>query len=358
MPCLPTGLPLTPSSCQPCQSGWTYLLTGALGISGEFIISGANTATTIIDGDGNDRVFDIAASATVSISGVTITGGNAPFAGGGILNRGTLMLSETAIVGNLTGDGGDGGGIANAGGSVSISRSTISGNTAGTVVPAVGVGGGLSNTNSGSMEVINSTISSNVAGHVGAGIYNENSATLTLTNVTIAANTASSSGGGIENLGNTTFKNTIISDCSPLGPLTSLGHNLVGINTGCPSDGPGDITFTPATIFTTVLGPLQDNGGSTETHALLTGSPAFEAGDNTACPTTDQRGVVRPQGLACDVGAFEDIAITIDARALAGTRFYWGVGWARSRRIRRRYCVCCRGPIPWCMCRAPAWCSR
>jgi hypothetical protein len=53
------------------------------------------------------------------------------------------------------------------------------------------------------------------------------------------------------------------------------------------------------------LGPLADNGGATQTHALLSGSPAIDAGDNSTCPATDQRGVARPQGSACDIGAYE-----------------------------------------------------
>jgi hypothetical protein len=61
----------------------------------------------------------------------------------------------------------------------------------------------------------------------------------------------------------------------------------------------------PATVFTEVLGPLQDNGGPTWTHALLPGSPALDVGDPAQCPATDQRGVPRPQGAGCDIGAFE-----------------------------------------------------
>src|SRR5262249_31099524 len=99
--------------------------------------------------------------------------------------------------------------------------------------------------------------------------------------------------------------------------IISRGHNLVGAGAGCPSDGPGDLTVDPAKVFTTVLGPLQNNGGQTETHALLPGSPAIDAGDavctdaNGAPLTTDQRGKPRPVDgngdgtRACDIGAFE-----------------------------------------------------
>ena len=81
--------------------------------------------------------------------------------------------------------------------------------------------------------------------------------------------------------------------------MTSQGHNLDSDNT-CNLSSVGDLPNTDP-----LLGPLQDNGGPTETHALLPESPAIDAGDNAACPSTDQRGIIRPQGSACDIGAFE-----------------------------------------------------
>jgi hypothetical protein len=124
------------------------------------------------------------------------------------------------------------------------------------------------------------------------------------------------SGGGLRSPGGLWLHNSIVAgntvtaedrgpDCY-VGSLTSQGHNLVGAGTGCPSDPSlGDLTVAPATVFTQVLGPLQDNGGPTATHALLPGSPAIDAGDPNRCPPTDQRGVPRPQGAGCDIGAFE-----------------------------------------------------
>jgi hypothetical protein len=88
--------------------------------------------------------------------------------------------------------------------------------------------------------------------------------------------------------------------------FVSRGYNLFGARTGCPTAPRRyDTTVDRGVVFTQVLGPLQDNGGSTVTHALLPGSPAIDAGDPTRCRGTDQRGVPRPQGAECDIGAFE-----------------------------------------------------
>ena len=87
------------------------------------------------------------------------------------------------------------------------------------------------------------------------------------------------------------------SNCS--GGVTSAGHNLDS-GVVCGFSAPGDLSSTDPT-----LGPLQDNGGPTPTHALLADSPAIDAGDPVGCPGTDQRGVRRPQGAGCDIGAVE-----------------------------------------------------
>ncbi len=135
----------------------------------------------------------------------------------------------------------------------------------------------------GSFSILNSTIAYNQRGDVySAGP----SASLTLKNTIIAHNT-----GGL-------WKN-----CNGSGTVTSQGYNL--------SD-----DYTCGTWFTAssdlnntdpLLGPLQNNGGPTPTHALLPGSPAINAGSNAGCPATDQRNVFRPQGGACDIGAFETV---------------------------------------------------
>jgi hypothetical protein len=151
-------------------------------------------------------------------------------------------------------------------------------------------------------------VSGNSAGF-GGGILNFGS--VTLTNATVTDNSANFNGSGIFNglnpRGTVTLKNTIVANsfinCS--GPITSAGHNLDSGNT-CGLTGPGDLTN-----INPLLGPLQDNGGVTFTHALLPGSPAIGTGSpDCPPPATDQRGVTRPQGATCDIGAYELSAAT------------------------------------------------
>jgi hypothetical protein len=157
------------------------------------------------------------------------------------------------------------------------------------------------------LTLTNVTISGNTA-IGGGGILNQGP--LTLTNVTITSNTATGSptnGGGfftgsptdLVELKNTIVANNTGGNCSGLSPV-SLGHNLDSDGT-CDLSSLGDLPNTDP-----LLGPLQDNGGFTQTHALLAGSPAIDAGSpDCPPPATDQRGIVRPQGDTCDMGAFE-----------------------------------------------------
>ena len=169
-------------------------------------------------------------------------------------------------------------------------------------------GGGIQNF--GAVALTNSTVSGNSAGlDGGGGIANEG--VLTLTNSTMSGNTASANGGGIRNepAGTVKLTNTIIAgnpsggDCS--GSVNSLGHNLDSDST-CGLASTGDLSNTDP-----LLGPLQSNGGLTLTHALPVGSPAFDAGDDSAAQATDQRGVARPQGAASDIGAYELEVLTV-----------------------------------------------
>jgi hypothetical protein len=229
-------------------------------------------------------------------------------AGGGIVNvpapTGTLTLVGSTLSQNSSGL--NGGGIFNSGGRMTISATTLDNNSADN-------GGGIYN--SGILTLTNSTLSQNqaLAGH-GGGLYNFglSATTAKLTNATLTLNQAASTGGGLYNDGGTiTLLNTIAAeqatgvDCfNNIGAIVDGGHNL---------DSDASCGLTPPSISAghASLGPLQNNGGATQTHALLSDSQALDAGNNSGCPTWDQRGVIRPldgnsDGTAvCDIGAFE-----------------------------------------------------
>jgi len=274
-------------------------LSGALTVTGT-TVSG-NTASGFGGGGINNN-----SSGMATVTGCIISS-NMAQNGGGLNNNssGPLTVANTTISGNSTTGGSIGGGgiLNNSSGPLTVSASTISGNTGG----GIG-GGGIDNNSSGPATIVNSTVSGNTSTGTngGGGVYKNFSGNVTLTNVTITGNSASV-GGGIRNnnaVGAITLLNTIVAN-SPSGgncagnPVTSAGNNLSSDGT-CPLGAAGDLNNTNPQ-----LGPLANNGGPTQTHALLAGSPAIDAGSNTGCPATDQRGVARPQGPACDMGAFE-----------------------------------------------------
>lgn len=224
-----------------------------------------------------------------------MTGNDTALIGGALrIKEGTINLTEVTIDGNSAGD--QGGGIYSEKGDLTIERSTLSGNSA-------TEGGGMY-VKDGSPTLTNVTISGNTATSTGGGIVHLKD-TFTLNNVTFSGNAASSGGGGIRRGGGTVnLLNTIVAnstsggDCS--GTVVDGGNNL-------DSDGTCLVGLTANPL----LGALQNNGGSTETHALSSGSPAIDAGSNTGCPATDQRGVGRPidgdgdATAVCDIGAYE-----------------------------------------------------
>ena len=188
--------------------------------------------------------------------------GNSAVSGGGIKNNGTVTLINTTVSGNTT---------------------------------KTHVGGGIENGNGSTLILKSTTVSGNNSKLRGGGIYNESGGAVNLTNTIVAGNTATQSGP----------------DCT--GSQSSQGHNLIGTTSGCSFSA----TISDQTaVNDPQLGPLADNGGPTFTHALLPGSPAIDAGNpaapgsgGNACPTTDQRGVSRPLGPRCDIGAFEGVRV-------------------------------------------------
>ncbi len=323
-----------------------------LTINSSLKLIGADTSTTIVDGSGYGNVVYVAiASAHVRLSKVTVRNGGQAGCGAGILNYGTLTVSESMVEGNSAEQGGgicnvstmtlnhstlrrnsasgiDGyysaaGGIDN-GGTLTVNDSTISENTAlGDYV----CGGGIYN--AGTLTINNSTLYRNYtngdSSSVGGGIDNEGG-TVALNNSTLSGNKATAggtSGGGISNGGcarnrsypsTITLQNTIVANsrhggnCS--GTMTSMGYNLSSDRT-CNFNGTGDLNNTVPK-----LGKLGNYGGPTQTIPLLQGSPAIDTGNPNGCTDgqghllkTDQRGKPRPDrednGIGCDMGAYE-----------------------------------------------------
>jgi CSLREA domain-containing protein len=263
----------------------------------------------------------IGMGASSSFIDTTISGNTAQVGGGGVSNDGAAMFTNTNITGN--GAGTRGGGVFNGSPSSAstFTNSTVSGNT------AQAEGGGLFNSAGAGANLMNSTVSGNRANNSGGGLQG---GTATLSNVTITANVADSDANGTGDGGGvaaTTLgvRNSIIGgnlDASPppggVAPdcsatVNSQGYNLISNDTGCTvAVGTGDKVGSGAAPIDPALGPLANNGGPTPTHALLASSPARIGGNPTApggpgdaCTATDQRGVPRPQGARCDVGAYE-----------------------------------------------------
>jgi hypothetical protein len=294
----------------------TINLSSDLTIFSSINIVGPGANQLAISGQNSTEVLYVTGGAVVTISGVTIENGSAMM-GGGIMNfASNVTLTDSAIVGN-TAASSNGGGIFNFDqATLTLNRTTVSGNT------AAGTGAGIGSYQFSTLTLINSTISGNTAANGGAGIISDNS-TLTVINSTIANNTANVPGGGVVNSNGTLFlKNTLLAantggNCSLTGGTsTSDGYNLS-------DDSSCAVFLTSATDSNGVAAGLdtkglQNNGGSTSTIALLSTSPAVDALPVASCTmtdgvtpiSTDQRGVTRPQGSACDIGAFELAAST------------------------------------------------
>ncbi len=222
---------------------------------------------------------------------------NKAYSGGGINNNGTLTINDSTITNNTA--VGDGGGIDHQIGNLVLNNSTVSGNTVTGDPPALlGNGGGVVSYGD-TATFKNSTISNNKVAGSGGGIYIQNGSA-TLQNTLLAGNI------------NT---NGQYPDC--LGTINSLGYNLFQSIAGCTINGDttGNITGVSAN-----LGQLI---GSPGYHPLLLGSPAIDAGNPAGCTdqngnplATDQRGMTRPQGIACDIGAYEYVASSDAATSL------------------------------------------
>ncbi len=283
-----------------------YTLSGELVVTHNLLIRNGAGGVSVINARQSGRVFEIGAGASVTLSGLTLTGGRDINQGAGILNLGTLTISNSTITGNATFGGG---GILNVG-TLAISDSTIAGNT------AYGSGGGLFNV--GTLTVTNSTITGNTAASgSGGGILN--AGTALLVNDTIARNTAGT-GGGLAlaspatqtRVWNTLVAlNTAAADPDILGSFVSLGHNLIGNTAGATGFSTAKQDLLNVSAASIGLGQLASNGGPTQTMRLLPGSVAIDRGDDGVLTsplthlTTDQRGKPRRSGAHVDIGAYE-----------------------------------------------------
>lgn len=314
----------------------TITLTGgSLLIDKNLTINGPGANLLTISGNNQSRVFSINDVFAPSLSGMTITGGNASNdddgAGGGISSTSNLTVSNCHITGNTANFGA---GIRNLTGKLTLLQSAVSNNTA---TDDSFSGGGLDV--SGALTVNNSTISGNMVtgngpGNNGGGIWVNGDSTIT--NTTITNNSAAgtnSSGGFFRAAGTATIRNSIIAGnlnnstmrdvvASGNTGIVSGGYNLI-CNVGtltsftAPGDQPGG-GMNP--ILSPSLAALQNNGGPTPTHALLSGSLALDKGQRSGS-TTDQRGRTRPFDITtitpatggdnCDIGAMEMQAIIV-----------------------------------------------
>jgi hypothetical protein len=279
------------------------LTSGELVIDDSVIITGAGAQSTIIDGNGLDRVFHTQNNSTVvTMSGVTIQGGNKSGGAGVLVDNSSILNLSDARLTNNDGMSGDGGAF-QVKGTLNLNRVLIDNNVA-------DKGGAIYFNNADGGTLTNVTITGNNASNEGGGVWTDKP--ITITNSTIAFNTAPTGGGVFDKSGlDVTLKNSILynpGSTNSNDALTSGGNNI-------DSDGTA-ILGDPLDGVDPMLGALADNGGPTKTHALLAGSPAINAGTAIGAPTVDQRGVTRDANV--DIGAFEEttnIAPTLDLDA-------------------------------------------
>ncbi|MEO1133115.1 MAG: cadherin repeat domain-containing protein [Cyanobacteria bacterium J06639_1] len=266
-------------------------------------VSNSTISNNSIRSDGGG-IFSIRSFSTVNNS--TVSGNSARSDGGGIFNvDSTSAVSNSTISGNTANDGG--GGVFNQSSTSTISGSTISRNL------SRKDGGGIHNRSSSNSTVSNSTVFDNTALFDGGGIYSRSS-TLTLQNSTVSSNSAvRDTGGGIymrssassivstiigdntasaapdlsTSFGTLSISNSLVEDVSGNGLVNGNDGNIVGLDPNLDPSG------------------LQNNGGTTETVALLSTSPAIDAGSNPNNLGADQRGKARTVGAVTDIGAFE-----------------------------------------------------
>jgi predicted outer membrane repeat protein len=312
-------------------SDTTIHLASTLEITQGVTIAGGGQAIVISgdsdgDGDGDVRPFVISGGSGVTLDGLTIQDGlvTGRGHGGGILSSAALTVTGSLIRNNTATD--NGGGIYGAGG-LTVIDSTITGNQ--TTYAGGGIGGEYGFT------IRSSTIADNLAGMIGGGVYGGGTGAVLISTSTIANNHTTGAGGGIAMFASTltleestlmgnradgtfegdgsvrpggavlielataTVTNSILADSDADSECAASENASIALSSTLIEDGSCGATLTGDPR----LAALGAYGGPTQTAALRPGSPALDAG--SACGASDQRGVARPQGAGCDLGAFE-----------------------------------------------------
>ncbi len=274
------------------QGGGAIFSHGTLSVSGSTFSGNSSPATTGTSGGAIDS------SGTLTVNTSTFTGNTAQ-EGAGVFNQNVATVKNSTFTGNTATIYG-GGGMVNGAGTLTVSDDTFSGNT--------GPGGGALD-NDATLNVTDSTFYNNTAGANGGGAI-VNFGTTTITQSTLSGNTAQYGADVLNYTGFTMSIGMSIvangqngNNCGGQAPITDAGYNI---------DSGSSCGFSSASHSLTSTAPqldaLASNGGSTQTMALPASSPAVDVIPPTVsgCPgSTDQRGMSRPQGSGCDIGAYE-----------------------------------------------------
>jgi hypothetical protein len=289
------------NAAEGCRGVGAVFCSGGGGIWNDSALTMINSTVSGSSADWGAGIYNRGAP---TLTNSTVSGNSAGFDGGGLLNFETLTLIDSTVADNVAGQ--SGGGIANEAGTLEVTNSTLSGNS------AAAAGGGVFNPAGAAANLVNTTVSTNAAQSEGGGIYTGGE--LLLTSSTIAGNDAPTASAiydpGTPGDDLRSIMNTLIEgDCAG-SPLNSGGYNIESPGNTC---GFNQATDLPPQDDLN-LGPLQNNDGPTQTHALLENSVAIDQIPEVDCVdgagellTADQRGKPRPAGASstCDVGAFE-----------------------------------------------------